>query len=103
MEENNRLGLLLGLGLGILVGAGTAILLAPATGKETREFLSKKTFDPIRSKLTGLREELRVNIADFVDDVKTKGAEVGQDAQQKGSELWQKGKVLAKQTLNETN
>lgn len=93
MEKNDNLGLMLGLGLGAMVGAGAALLLAPVSGKEAREFLAKKAIGPVRSKLTGMGQELRVNIAEISEDFKKKGSAASKDE----PELARGGKTAGRQ------
>jgi gas vesicle protein len=52
MAEDDRSGssgaLLIAFTLGAIAGAAVALLLAPATGRETREFLGEKAREGVR-------------------------------------------------------
>ncbi|MFN8139243.1 MAG: YtxH domain-containing protein [Fimbriimonadales bacterium] len=50
-DKNVMLYFLAGVGLGALIGAAAGLLLAPKSGAETREDLSKK-FDDLKGKVT---------------------------------------------------
>ncbi len=61
-DKNVMLYFLAGVGLGALVGAAAGLLLAPKSGAETREDLSKK-FDELKSKVTKWNEERKTKAA----------------------------------------
>ena len=47
-ESGNAGALLIAFTLGAIAGAAVALLLAPATGRETREFLGEKAREGVR-------------------------------------------------------
>lgn len=61
-DKNVMMYFLAGVGLGALVGAAAGLLLAPKSGAETREELTKK-FDDLKQKVTDWSAERKVKAA----------------------------------------
>jgi len=56
-ESGSGGAILLAFVLGAVAGAAVALLTAPATGRETREFISEKTREGVRKAKEALSEE----------------------------------------------
>ena len=82
MEENNNFGWFLA---GAVIGAGAALLLAPKSGKDTRNYLSRTTKDS-REAMESSGRELMERGKELYD----RGKKIAEDA----SELFDRGRKL---------
>ncbi|HEX4277728.1 MAG TPA: YtxH domain-containing protein [Bryobacteraceae bacterium] len=81
-ENNNSFGWFLA---GAVIGAGTALLLAPKSGRDTRDYLSKTTRDS-REVMESSGRELMERGKDLYDQ----GKKIVEDA----SDLFERGRKL---------
>lgn len=73
-ERNIAVGVLAGIGIGVLVGAITALLLAPKTGEETRDDVSKSLSD-LSDKVSELGKTVSYKVSTVVDRTRAQMAQ----------------------------
>ena len=73
-DRNVAVGVLAGIGIGVLVGAITALLLAPKTGEETRDDVSKSLTD-LSDKVSELGKTLSYKVTTAVDRTRAQMAQ----------------------------
>jgi gas vesicle protein len=78
-ERNIAVGVLAGIGIGVLVGAVTALLLAPKTGEETRDDVSKSLTE-LTDKVSELGKTLSYKVTTAVDRTRAQMAQKMGDA-----------------------
>jgi gas vesicle protein len=82
MEDNNNFGWFLA---GAVIGAGAALLLAPKSGKDTRQYLSKTTKNSREAMESSGRE-----LMDRGKDLYDRGKKIVEDA----GDLFERGRKL---------
>ncbi|HZO91496.1 MAG TPA: YtxH domain-containing protein [Chthonomonadaceae bacterium] len=65
-DRNVLVSVLAGIGIGVLVGAVAGLLLAPKSGQETRDDLSKSVSD-LSDKITELGRQVSQKVSSAVD------------------------------------
>ena len=73
-ERNIAVGVLAGIGIGVLVGAVTALLLAPKSGEETRDEVSKSLTD-LSDKVNELGKTISYKVTTVVDRTRAQMAQ----------------------------
>jgi gas vesicle protein len=82
MEDNNNFGWFLA---GAVIGASAAILMAPKSGQDTREYLSKSTKDSREAMESSGRE-----LMDRGKELYDRGKKIAEDA----TDLFERGRKL---------
>ncbi len=73
-ERNVAVGVMAGIGIGLLVGAAAALMLAPKTGEETRDDVSKSLND-LTDKVSELGKTLSYKVTTAVDRTRAQMAQ----------------------------
>lgn len=73
-ERNVAVGVLAGIGIGVLVGAAAALMLAPKTGEETRDDVSKSIND-LSDKVSELGKTIGYKVSTAVDRTRAQMAQ----------------------------
>jgi gas vesicle protein len=73
-DRNVLVSVLAGIGMGVLVGAAVGLLLAPKSGEETRDDLSRAVKD-LNDKITDLGRTLSQKVAAASDKLRTQMAQ----------------------------
>ncbi len=84
-RNNGAGGIVIAFGVGALVGAAVALLLAPASGQETREFLSERARES-RDKATDAAKRTKEYLArqkETLTSAVERGREAFRDAREK--------------------
>ena len=73
-ERNVAVGVMAGIGIGLLVGAAAALMLAPKTGEETRDDVSKSLND-LTDKVSELGKTISYKVTTAVDRTRAQMAQ----------------------------
>lgn len=84
-EKNVMVSVLAGIGIGVIVGAIAGLLLAPKSGSETRESVSK-TLGELGQKISELSQQLATKVKTVVESSKQAMAEKVEQAGAEGKE-----------------